>query len=357
MQNKLGLQKGRAAEQTPRKRRVSVTDMRRIVVWAVSDGRAGMENQVLGIAEAIQRRIPASIVTKRIEIDPKFENLPHFMWGNPFERLTEDSDKLTAPWPDVFIGCGRRVVPFAKALKQHCFTVQTQDPRSNPEHFGLVVPPAHDRLKGKGVMPIQGSPNRLSKERLKLEGQLLNMSLPRDIQFKTPYCAALIGGPSKAYRWNSAAEDAIVGGIAAAIQAGHFVLATTSRRTPQSFVERLRYSFKPSKLWLWDGEPVGPIDNPYFGMLGLAERILVTEESANMITEAAFTGKPVHLLPLPGGGAKWRRFHEGLVARGVLRPNATLGETWTYPPLRETDRVADEIVKKLTLRGVIEPGA
>ncbi len=350
------LRRGTVGQQ-PRTRPVSVTEMRRIVVWAVSDGRAGMANQVLGIAEAIQRRIPASIITKRIEIEDRVDRLPRFMWGNPFDKLTKESDKLAAPWPDVFIGCGRRVVPFTKALKQHCFTVQTQDPRVNPEHFGMVVPPVHDGLSGSNIMPIQGSPNRLSKERLKLEAQLLNMSLPRDIQFKDPYAAVLIGGPSKDYRWNKEAEELVLGSIAAAIQAGHFVLASTSRRTPRAFVERLRYAFKPSKMWLWDGEAVGPVDNPYFGMLGIADRILVTEESANMITEAAFTGKPVHLMELPGGGKKWRRFHKALAERGVIKPGSTLKETWDYAPLRETDRVADEIVKKLTLRGVIEPGA
>lgn len=351
------LRKGSTLQQKQRARRMSVTEMRRIVIWAVSDGRAGMENQVLGIAEAIQRRIPASIVTKRIEIESGIEKLPRFLWGNPFDRLTDDSDKLTPPWPDVFIGCGRRSVPYAKALKQFCFTVQTQDPRSKAENFGLVVPPVHDRLKGQGIVPIQGSPNRLSKERLKLEAQLLNMSLPRDIQFRTPYAAALIGGPSKDYRWNKQAEDGIISDIAAAIQAGYFVLATLSRRTPKAFAERLRYAFKPSKMWLWDGEPVGPIDNPYFGMLGLAERVLVTEESANMITEAAFTGKPVHLMELPGGGGKWKRFHEGLAQRGVIRPGASFTDEWNYAPLRETDRVADEIIKRLTLRGVVAPGA
>lgn len=351
------LRRGPAGQPKPRTRPVSVTEMRRIIIWAVSDGRAGMENQALGIAEAVQRRIPASIVTKRIDIDSTVEKLPRFMWGNPFERLTEFSDRMAPPWPDVFIGCGRRVVPFAKSLKQFCFTVQTQDPRTNPEHFGMVVPPVHDRLKGTNVMPIQGSPNRLSKERLKLEAQLLNMSLPRDMQYKTPYAAVLIGGPSKDYRWNKEAEDLVLRSINAVIKAGHFVLATTSRRTPKAFVEKLRYAFKPDKMWLWDGEAVGPIENPYFGMLGIADRILVTEESANMITEAAFTGKPVHLMELPGGGGKWKRFHQALAERGVIKPGANLKEVWDYAPLRETDRVADEIVKKLTLRGVIEPGA
>jgi mitochondrial fission protein ELM1 len=331
-----------------------MTERRRIVIWAVSDGRAGLENQVLGLAEAVQRKTPASIVTKRITVDQKAERLPRMFWGNPFERLTENSDRLTAPWPDLFIGCGRRTVPFSKALKQHCFTVQTQDPRARVEDFGLVVPPAHDKVSGSNVLTIQGSPNRLTKERLNLEAQLLSMSLPRDIQFKNPYAAVMIGGPSRDYRWDAEVEEKILSTIAAVIQRGHFVLATVSRRTPQAFAARLRSTFKPSKVWVWDGEPVGPVDNPYFGMLGMADRVLVTEESANMITEAAFTGVPVHLLRLRGGDAKWRRFHQSLQSRGVLKPKADFSEEWTYPPLRETDRVAEEIVRKLTARGIIE---
>ncbi|MEM9809688.1 MAG: mitochondrial fission ELM1 family protein [Pseudomonadota bacterium] len=332
-----------------------MTEMRRLVVWAVSDGRAGMENQVLGIAEALQRRIPASIVNKRIVVDKAFERLPRFLWGNPFDRLSTQGDKLEPPWPDVFIGCGRRVVPYAMALQSQCFTVQTQDPRAPAKSFGLVVPPVHDEMIGQGILPIQGSPNRLTKDKLKVEATLLAASLPDEIRFKSPFAAALIGGPSKSYRWNKDVEEGIISALASTIEAGYAVLATLSRRTPPHFRKRLEYAFKSKKLWLWDGEPLGPIDNPYFGLLGLAERILVSEESANMITEAAFTGKPVHLLQLQGGGKKWDRFHTALAERGVIRPGAGMDESWSYAPLRETERVADEIIRSLTRRGVIDP--
>ena len=354
MKSAHSLRLGRMGGARPRTRDVSVTEMRRIVIWAVSDGRAGMENQVLGLAEAVQRRIPASIVVKRIGVDKTFDALPPMLWGNPFNRLAKTSDKMEPPWPDLFIGCGRRVVPFAKALKQHCYTVQTQDPRAKADDFAMVVPPIHDRVKGDRVVPMHGSPNRLTKERLRIEGQLLKMSLPGDVRLANAYAVALIGGPSKSYRWNQQVEDGIISSIASAIDAGHHVLATLSRRTPYEFMQRLDMAFRKKRLWLWDGEPVGPIDNPYFGMLGLADRVLVTEESANMITEAAYTGKPVHLLKMAGGGGKWKRFHEELAKSGVIRPGASFRDNWTYAPLRETDRVADEIVKRLTLRGVVD---
>ena len=82
-------------------------------------------------------------------------------------------------------------------------------------------------------------------------------------------------------------------------------------------------------------------------MLGLAERIYVTGESANMLTDAAFTGKPVHMLPLEGGAPKWKRFHASLIDRGVLNPEAGPEDLWTYEPLRETDRAAAEILERM----------
>ena len=51
--------------------------------------------------------------------------------------------------------------------------------------------------------------------------------------------------------------------------------------------------------YLWDGEG----ENPYFGLLGLADFLVVTCDSVNMVSEAASTGKPVYVADLPGGRA------------------------------------------------------
>lgn len=59
---------------------------------------------------------------------------------------------------------------------------------------------------------------------------------------------------------------------------------------------------------LWTGE--GP--NPYYAFLGLAEAILVTADSVNMVSEACGTGKPVHIIPLEGGSRKFRRFSSSI---------------------------------------------
>jgi hypothetical protein len=75
-------------------------------------------------------------------------------------------------------------------------------------------------------------------------------------------------------------------------------------------------------------------------MLAWADAFLVTGDSVNMICEAAGTGKPVHVLPLPGGRERSRIFHELLRERGITRPFSGTIESWTYPPLDETARAA-----------------
>ncbi|MBT5646243.1 MAG: hypothetical protein HOJ41_00140, partial [Rhodospirillaceae bacterium] len=96
--------------------------------------------------------------------------------------------------------------------------------------------------------------------------------------------------------------------------------------------------------WFWDGSG----DNPYFGLLGLADAIVVTADSVSMVSEACATGKPVHVIELDGGSAKFARFHEALRRAGITRPfNGTL-ESWTYDAPDDTARVAAEIVHRIS---------
>ncbi len=67
---------------------------------------------------------------------------------------------------------------------------------------------------------------------------------------------------------------------------------------------------------MWDGTG----DNPYFAFLALADAIVVTEDSVNMVTEAAGTGKPVYVQSLPGRSTRLARFHRLMQERGATRP-------------------------------------
>ncbi len=82
-------------------------------------------------------------------------------------------------------------------------------------------------------------------------------------------------------------------------------------------------------------------------MLGSADAIVVTADSVSMVSEAAATGKPVHIVELDGGSEKFARFHQAMREAGITRPfNGTLAE-WHYPPLDDTARAAAEIRRRL----------
>jgi hypothetical protein len=57
-----------------------------------------------------------------------------------------------------------------------------------------------------------------------------------------------------------------------------------------------------------------------------------------MISEAAATGKPVHVLDLDGGNTKFKRFHATMRAAGITRPFTGRIESWSYPIQDDTAR-------------------
>ncbi|MEZ5970547.1 MAG: ELM1/GtrOC1 family putative glycosyltransferase [Hyphomonadaceae bacterium] len=168
-------------------------------VWIVTDGRAGIEAQALGLAEAIARRAPISLTTKRVRVRSPYSWLPAGFVPAPRNALTIDSDPIQPPWPDIFIGCGRASIPFAMSVRDwsngKTFVVQLQDPRVNPREFDVVIPPMHDGLEGQNVLPIVGACNRITAERLE---HAVSAYKPANLEdLPSPRFAILIGGKSK----------------------------------------------------------------------------------------------------------------------------------------------------------------
>jgi hypothetical protein len=321
---------------------------RPLTIWAVSDGRAGIEAQALGLAEAVARLRPSEIAVKRIGWRWGLGRLPTALNPGPAAALTPDS-AIAPPWPEIWIAAGRATLPLSRRIRAQSagrtFVVQTQDPRGPLDAFDLVVPPEHDQLSGPNVFPIAGAPNRLSATRLadaaaRWGPQLA--ALPR------PRVAIIVGGRSKAFRLPAEHAAALGERIEQTIQAsGGSLMLSFTRRTPEPARAALRQALQRLPGVIWDDRG----ENPYFGFLALADAILVTEDSTNLATDAAATGKPVHILPMPGpGSAKFRRFHAGLEARGAARPFVDRIEAWTYSPLAETERAAAELLRRFDAR-------
>lgn len=318
--------------------------MASISCWAVTDGSTGMENQCVGLAE----RMGLTPEVKRIRLRPLWAKLSPFLRLGAAFALHPDSDRLEPPYPQLVISCGRRsilpAIRIRRASRGHTFAVHIQDPVIAPSHFDLVIVPAHDRLRGRNVVVTRGSLHNVTTERIK--GAAADFA-DRFDSFPRPRIAALIGGNNAAYRLTPLAMGDLAEQLATLARThGGSLLVTPSRRTGADNEAILRAHAQSVPSYVWDGSGA----NPYLAMLGLADYIIVTVDSVNMVTEACATGKPVFVADLEGGSPKFDAFHRSLREQGITRPFAGKLETWSYQPLDDSSSVARIILQKLSCR-------
>ncbi|HXG18408.1 MAG TPA: ELM1/GtrOC1 family putative glycosyltransferase, partial [Methylomirabilota bacterium] len=130
-----------------------------------------------------------------------------------------------------------------------------------------------------------------------------------------PRIALLVGGDSPLHCLDAATARRLGEQVRTFADAvGGTVFATTSRRTGPAAAEALQQGLgAASYLHFW--RP-GQEDNPYFAYLALADVLIVTGESESMLAEAAATGKPVYIYPLPERQpGRWARVKEWIVRR------------------------------------------
>jgi len=270
--------------------------------------------------------------------------LPPQFWIAPLNALGPSGDQLAPPWPDLLIATGRQTVAPALALKRlqqdQMVAVQLQNPVVGTGRFDLVISSAHDRLAGANVLSTLGALHRVTPERLAEEAALFRSRyehLPR------PLVAVMLGGNNRQFRMSAASADRL-GDLLAAACKGHGagLVITASRRTSAENMQRIRQKLDgcATNSWdIWDGTGV----NPYFGMLGLADHMVVTGDSVNMVSEATATGKPVHVYQLDGGSQKFTRFHDAFVAHGITRPFDGTLQDWSYTPPDDVTRAAARV--------------
>ena len=317
-------------------------------VWMLADDRPGNVNQALGLAEALGK--PFTIKTVGYG---QLARLPNWLLPANLAGLTSATrETLQAPWPRLVIGAGRRTARIGRWLKrQHpplCL-VQLMWPGSS-EGFDLIAVPEHDRIPDDPVlMRTIGPPHRLTPERLRrstdeIENRLA--SLPR------PHVVCLVGGNSKHVAFTPDDARSLIAGAKALADERHgSLLVTTSRRTGAACAEALCNALKASDrpYWLHRWLPAG--ENPYLGMLGSADAVVVSADSASMCAEACAPGRPVFLhAPMAGIPEKFEILHRRLAEYGCLRP---LGAGWfdvEGPPPNPADAIADAIHRLLAAK-------
>jgi mitochondrial fission protein ELM1 len=321
--------------------------MKKKFTWVVTDGKAGMIAQARGLAEAVGLPIIDKIIVPSLP----WRWLPAGLWSHSFLDGIAGAPKIgnpiAPPWPDLLVSCGRNAVGPALAVKRnshgHTLIVHVQHPRVNPARFDIVAAPAHDNLSGANVMTIQGALHRATPERLAAAAKEVASTVSH---LSRPLVAVLIGGSNRSYRLTPQTISKLADNLVK-LTREHDVglMVTPSRRTGSNNEEILRQKLAALPAVIWD--KMG--DNPYYGYLGLADAIIVTPDSVNMVSEACSTGKPVYIAEMEGSDKKFQRFHQALFDAGMTRPFVGALEAWQYTALDDITPVAIAVRHRLNL--------
>ena len=311
--------------------------------WILCDGKAGMMSQCIAVAELLELKPEIKI------IDPRFpwSKLPPSFWLAPFAAVDTESISLCAPWPKILIASGRQTVALALAIKRasggKTKLIQIQNPRFGISKFDAIVAPKHDNLRGSNVISTIGSVHGITKIKLRLAANKFRemyKALPR------PMIGILLGGPNKQYRMTSEQGFRLGQMLLRGVKGSGASLAITpSRRTQKDLVSSLICSLKEVNFRNWDGKG----DNPYLGILALCDSFVVTGDSVNMISEAAATGKPVHVFELDGGSPKFDRFHNQMREAGITRAFLGKFEDWEYSAPNDPSKIVEQIKLRINL--------
>jgi mitochondrial fission protein ELM1 len=296
-------------------------------VWVLLGSGTGDNAQLLRLAEALGW--PFEV--KRIRYNG-LNRCPNLLLGA--SKLTVDtrySDPLAPPWPDLVIGASRRAAPLARWIKKQSggrsrlvHLLHTQAPL---HYFDLVVTTAQYRLPERAnvlhnLLPLNAARAEvLESSGAQWRGRLEH--LPR------PWIAVLVGGNTASYRLDALTARQL-GQFTSrtARETGGSLLISSSPRTPPDAADALLSAVEgPAYVYRWQPNKD---ENPYLAYLALADRFIVTADSASMLAEACCTGRPVELFGcrrqrrqpkrLLRAFPATQRFKEALIGWGIVKP-------------------------------------
>jgi mitochondrial fission protein ELM1 len=288
-------------------------------IWRVLGDKRGDNGQVEMIAEALATRgWPSEL--RHLEMQPQW------VLGKPPVAASLShldmarSDPLGPPWPDLILTSGRRPANAALWIKAQsggrARIVLVGKPSGMMDRFDLIITSAETlvapfpNVLNIGLPLMRVDPARLDAGRAAWRAALA--PLPR------PLVAFLIGGPTNPFVYDAQVLERLRARAAQVLAEGGTPYVVGSRRTPEGFVAALtegQAGAMPRFDW---HAPEG--ENPYAGLLALADRFVVTGDSISMQVEVARLAKPLEILPLPTGGLGWLDHARRQAASWLFRP-------------------------------------
>lgn len=273
-------------------------------VWCLLGKKAGDNTQVLALA----RELGWGYVEKQVAARP-YELLVHIGHRATLAGIDiTSSSPLQAPWPDVVISAGRRNEPVAQWIKGQSNgktrLVHMGRPWAPLSAWDLIVTTPQYFLPRQSHIVHNSLPlHCFSGHALASAGDALR---PQLAHLPRPWVAVLMGGDSGRFVMTLPKGGAL-GALAAdlASASGGSVLATDSPRTPLAAGNAFQQSLpEPHFCYRCEGDDSAG-QNPYWGLLALADAFIVTGESMSMLAEAAETGRPMFIFDIGDGATPW----------------------------------------------------
>jgi len=303
----------------------------------LTEGMHGMISQAEGLAKALD----LNFFHEKIELNnfwklmpSKFTPVKKFIFKNSIKENF-----------DVIISCGRKsVIPsifFKQNSQKKIFNIHIQDPKVSLKNFDFVVAPEHDDLEGENVISTKGALHYLNMKEIDENKGYLEDKINKNKDIIT----LILGGPTKYYKYTKENIQKIYLKLNNNINKKNLQLVVIpSMRTPSETIKLAKEYFGSDHLI---------IDNvdkkAYLSVLSLAKFIVVMCDSSSMISEAALTGKPIYVAQIPSSKNDYRfkKFRDLFKELNIIKELNDNLETWNYERLDETNRVAQEIKKKL----------
>ncbi|MFK7866059.1 MAG: ELM1/GtrOC1 family putative glycosyltransferase, partial [Alphaproteobacteria bacterium] len=167
-----------------------------------------------------------------------------------------------------------------------------------------IIAPQHDRLVGNNIIPILGGLNDLNRAKL-------DAYLPENYgsHAARPKILLLIGGDNSQFRFDQDCMNALIGWIKQ--QAGNYdFMVSASRRTDSKARDALHKICDAQQHLFFDPVTMADQPNPYFKWLAMADHIIVSQDSVNMISEALMSERPVYCYLLTRKAKKINKFDQ-----------------------------------------------
>ena len=313
--------------------------MTKLKALLLTQGMHGMISQVEGLAQALNLDYKhQTIKLKKFwnYIPPKFTPISENVLSKKFNCEAK-----------VIISCGRKSVIPSIALKKkfgkNILNIHIQDPKVKLSNFDFIVAPEHDGLKGKNVLTSKGAIHYLTNDKLEANKNYLKSRINSQKKIVT----LIIGGPTKHYDYNEKVVDSIFLKIKQNfLDYNYQLIVVPSMRTPQNIIDKAKNYFNEDQIIIPN------IDKKaYLCSLKNADHIIVTCDSTSMISEAAITGKPIYVAQMPTikSNERFKIFFNLFASLNIIKELGSSVENWTYNRLNETNKIADQIKKKIKL--------